>query len=228
MSNRKKIVLIIIGIIILTGLSIALFKLLKGENKSYGDITDTATTTLEDREKWNEFLQKNPYISEMGEGFLDDTDIIKTAISSENVELEYITTEEIDEMSELSLGEGYKKSINNINEFAKKTFNIDEVSYNFVDTYIDEESYLLIGNEYVYFTKIDLPERVYVLVNLDTEENNYKAEIYEYEINENNSTEVNEMLENGKINKSINISKKYTITGTMENEGICVLNKIYN
>lgn len=228
MNNRKKIILIIIMSIILIGLSIALFKLLKDENRSPSNTTGTIATTIEDRKKWNEFLKKNPYISEMGEGFLDDTDITKTAISSEDVELEYITTEEIDEIPELSLGDGYKKSINNINKYVKKTFNIDEVSYNFVDTYIEGESYLLIGDEYVYFTKINFPEKEYILVNLNTEENNYEAEIYEYEINESNGTEVKEMLESGKINKDINISKKYTIKGIMENEAICILNKIQN
>lgn len=229
MNDRKKIILIIIMCIILVGLSIALFKLLKDEKEISTEVVK-ATTTLEDRKKWNDFLHKNPYISELEDVFFSDTDIIKAAISSEDIELEYVITEEIDEIPELSVGEGYKKSKKNINEYAKKIFNIESISYNFIDTYVKEkeEKYLIIGEDYVYFTKIELPQKEYILVNLDKKGNNYNADIYEYEINENNSTKVKEMIESGIIDKDIDANSKYTITGIVEGEEICVLSKTQN
>ena len=63
-------------------------------------------------------------------------------------------TEEIQENPSLTLGDGYKKSKNNINKYIKNLLGKEEIAYNFVDTYAEEDNYLLIGEDYVYFTVI--------------------------------------------------------------------------
>lgn len=229
MNRRNKILIIILMfLLIVTGI---LFFMMLNKNKEKDDINENltvATTTLEERKLWNDFLKKNPYISEveMNENLpLSDTDLIKLAITSENVETEYIVTEEIIKEPNLSKGDGYKKSKENIVKYTKETFNQDNIAYNFAETYVDGEEYLIMNEEYVYFTKIDLREKEYILMELEKEGNIFEATVYEYEVNDSNRSEIENMLESGNINQAINKSKVYKLTGTINGNRICVFTK---
>ena len=228
MNKRNKIlIMILIILIIITG--ILIFKIIKNDNVStINNNLTVATTTLEERKVWNSFLKSNPYISEieMDEKLpISDTDLIKLAITSENVETEYIVTEEILIEPNLSKGEGYKKSKENIEKYVKQTFSKNNIAYNFAETYVDGEEYLIINEEYVYFTEIDLIEKEYILMVLEKEANAFEAIVYEYEINDSSRSEIEKMLESGNINQAINKSNEYKLTGTINGNNICVLTK---
>lgn len=225
--NKTNKILIIILVILLIIAGVVCFKALDNEEQPREELT-TATTTVEEREVWSDFLKKNPYVSEIevAESLpLSDTDLIKLAITSEEVETEYVVTEEIIERPTLTQGEGYKKSKENVEEYIKKVFNINNISYNFIETYVEGEQYLILGEEYIYYTEIELSEKEYILMELKKDGNNFEALIYEYEVNENNRSAITEMLESGVTKTEINKSKTYTITGTMSNEDICILTK---
>lgn len=230
MSKTNKILIIILAILLIITIVFCLKFLNKEEdNTQIGDGEyEMATTTLKERQKWSDFLSKNPYISELmiTEGYRADyTDLIKLAISSEEIETERIVTEEIKKNPMLSTGDGYKKSREKIDEYVGKIIKDAKISYNFVETYVENQEYLIIDSEYVYFTKIELPEREYILMDFKQDNNNFEARIYEYEINEDNKAEIRTMLESGSINPNIEKNKTYTITGIMNNGDICISTK---
>lgn len=224
---KKKILIIVISLIIIISI-VAGGWLLWNKASQHGTTIKQANTLEEDRIFWNNFLKRNPYLAELKEinsAFeLEDTDLVKLAISSEDVELEYINTEEIIKNPVLSTGDGYKKSIENIDNYVKKTFN-KKISYNFMETYSKGEEYLILNDNYIYFTKLNLPEKEYILVNFEKENNNFKAEIYEYDVDEQNKEQLEEMLKTGEINSKLKITNKYTYTGTIQENDICISTK---
>lgn len=221
MKNKKIIILVAIIIIIITA-GIVFLTIKKQDNNDI--IIKDAETTAEQRKIWNNFLNSNPYLSQISSfseaKYISDSDLLKLAINSENISIEYIVTEEIDENSLLSLGDGYKKSKNNINKYLKEILNIDELAYNFVETYVEEDNYVLINEEYVYFTKIELPEKIYLAVEYNEQNGKYEVQIYEYDVTEENRETLRKMLETGKINNTVNTSNRYILTGQIENENI--------
>lgn len=152
-----------------------------------------------------------------------DSDLIKLAITSEDVETEYIVTEEIENNPTFTLGDGYKKSKSKINEYLKNILGTEEIAYNFVETYVEEDNYLIINGDYVYFTKIKIPEKIYVAVKYEEENENFQVQIYEYDVSNENQEELINTLETGNINK--NITNKYIITGKIENGNIKINTK---
>ena len=110
-------------------------------------------------------------------------------------------------------------------EYIQETFNKNKIAYNFAETYVEGEEYLILNEEYVYFTEIDLKEKEYILMILEQEGNAFEAIVYEYEINDSNRSEIEKMLENGNINQTINKSKAYKLTGTIKGNNICVITK---
>ena len=228
--NKRNKILIVVLIILLIVTGILFFKILKNNKKddSINENLTVATTTSEERKLWSDFLKSNPYISEieMDENLpISDTDLIKLAITSEKVKTEYIVTDEIIKEPNLSKGEGYKKSKENIERYIQETFNKNKIAYNFAETYVEGEEYLILNEEYVYFTEIDLKEKEYILMIWEQEGNAFEAIVYEYEINDSNRSEIEKMLENGNINQTINKSKAYKLTGTINGNNICVITK---
>lgn len=227
MKNKKNIFILIAIIVIIS--AIVTILLLKNKQKdSEKEVIITAETTEQQRMLWNDFLVYNPYLSQIDEVqfFWNETDIIKLAITCDGVETQRIVTEEIQANNTLTLGDGYKKSKNNINEYAKKIIGKEEIAYNFVDTYVEENNYLMIGEEYVYFTKINIPEKIYIAVKYKEENSNYEVEIYEYNVTQENKQTLMEMLKSGQINEQIQTANKYILTGQIENGNIRIATKI--
>lgn len=225
--KKKKIFLIIIAILIIICAIIAIIIVKNVENNKQ-ELVKTAETTNEQRKVWNEYLNSNPFISQIENisEYIDGTDLIKIAITSDNVETERIVTEEIQKNPSLTLGDGYKKSKSNINKYIENLFSKEDIAYNFVETYIEEDNYLIIGEDYVYFTKIKLPEKIYIAVKYKEEKGEYEVQIYEYNVTELNRGSLMTMLETGNINEEITINSRYILTGQIENEKIKIDTKI--
>lgn len=220
MKKKKSIILIIAILIIVIGTIATLVIINKQKNKEK-PLMDFASTSVEQRKVWNSFLNSNPYLSQITTiPYIEETDLIKLAITSDNIETESIVTEEIERNELLSLGDGYKKSKSNINEYLKNLLGQEEVEYNFVDTHVEEDNYLIIDDEYVYFTKIELPEKMYIAVTYEIKDNNYEVQIYEYNITETNKEALTKMIETGEINKEIELNSRYILTGQIENNNI--------
>ena len=105
-------------------------------------------------------------------------------------------------------------------------FGKEEIAYNFVDTYVEEDNYLIIGEDYVYFTKIELSEKVYIAVKYEEKKGKYEVQIYEYDVTEFNRESLISMLETGNINEEITITNRYVLKGKIENEKIRIDSKI--
>ena len=222
---KKKNKLLIFDLILIIVITVLAVITITQKNKEYKIAFEN--TDVSQRILINDFLQRNPYISNIN-GFdnelITDTDIVKSAIYSEDVELNYIITEEIDENELLSKFEGYKKSIENIKLYAKEVFKRENLELNFVDTYYNETGYLFLNDEFVYFTKQENPEKVYITVGQNQQENFLQVQVYEYTVN-GNKEQLEEMLQTGVIDKSINTSNEFVLKIKIENEKICVLEK---
>lgn len=225
--KSKKNVFILITIIVIILVIVTILVLNNKQKNSETAIIRTAETTEQQRVLWNDFLIYNPYLSQIEEVhlFWDETDLIKLALTCEGVETERIATQEIEENYTLTLGDGYKKSKNNINEYLKKLVGQEEIAYNFVDTYSEEYNYLMIGDEYVYFTKIELPQKIYIAVKYKEENINYEVEIYEYDVTQENNETLMEMLRTGEVNEQIQTANKYILKGQIENGNIKITTK---
>lgn len=223
--KNKKIFILIVVVIIIAIIAITLLLIKREKNTTIKN----ENTTVEQRNTWNNFLNSNSYLSQISSfsesKYILDNDLLKLAVTSENIPIEYIVTEEIDANPLLSLGDGYKKSKNNINNYLKETLNIDELAYNFVETYAEEDNYILIDEEYVYFTKMELQEKIYIAVKYEEQKEKYEVQIYEYNITDENSEILNKMLQTGKINDNIKISNKYILTGQIKNGNISINTK---
>lgn len=222
--KNKKIVILFIIVIIICIIGIIFFAFKKEEKNNI--VTINAETTVEQRTEWNNFLNSNPYLAQIENitEYISEQDLIKLAITSENVETEYIDAEEIEQNPVLTYGEGYKKSKKNINEYLKNFLGKEELAYNFVETYLEEDKYLLVDNNYIYFTKIDLPEKIYIAVKYEEKEGNFEVEIYEYDVTDETREELKTMLETGIAND--NAKSKYALTGQNENGNIKLNSKI--
>lgn len=213
--------LILILSIFLVLLLIFISKILLKNNENQNIV---ATTSEEERVFWNNFLNASPYIGEVEdiysiESLNDETEILKIALMANDVNTEYIDEDDIDSNFMLTLGDGYKKSIKEIDKYLKSLLNIESFSYNFVDTYAEEDNYIMISEEYVYFTKIDVPEKVYIAMNYKIENEEYEVEIYEYIVTEENKNQLEEMLKTGEIPSNIEKNNNYIIKGiNKENE----------
>lgn len=221
MKNKK--IFILIAVVITIAIILTTILLVKRENNT---TIKKENTTAEQRNTWNDFLNANPYLSQILEfnetEYISDNDLIKFAITSENVETEYIVTEEINKNSLLSLGDGYKKSKSNIKKYLKEILNIDEIAYNFVETYVEEDNYLFVEQEYVYFTNIELQEKIYLAIEYGEKNEKYEVKIYEYDVIDENRELLNEMLETGEINNSVKTSNQYILTGQIKNGNISI------
>ena len=227
MKKKRSIIIIVITILIIIS-AIIITLAIRKTGKNNQELVKTANTTKEQRILWNDFLGANPYLSQIEtilESYISATDLIKLAITSNNVETESIVTEEIEENVLLGLGDGYKKSKDNINKYLKNILDKEDVAYNFVDTYSKQGSYLMIGEDYVYFTKIEIPEKIYIAVNYKEENGNYEVQIYEYDLTEENKENLTSMLETGEINEKIAIANKYTLVGQIEYGNIKIISK---
>lgn len=209
--NKKKIIILLIIII-----AICFIIKLYFNNKNKIQI---ATTSYEERILWNDILNDNKYLSEMyklHKLLMDRTGLVKIALVSDKVETEYINEEDISKNYLLTEGEGYKKSIKNINKYLEDNFDQGELEYNMVDTYVDGGSYLVIDDSYVYFTKIDVTEKIYIAVDYTIDKKEYIAIIYEYDITEDNKEKLNQMLETGNIDTRIEKADEYKIKGKIK------------
>ena len=114
MKNKKIIFIIIARLIIICAIVAIVIVKTIGNNKQ--KLVTVAETTQEQRKLWNNFLNSNSYLSQIENisEYIDVTDLIKIAITSDNVETERIVTEEIQENPSLTLGDGYKKSKNKV------------------------------------------------------------------------------------------------------------------
>lgn len=223
--KKNKTIILIIAILIVIGVVVTAIILNKQKDKEL-PFVDFATTTMEQRVSWNNFMNSEPYLSQISTiPYIEETDLIKLAITSNNIETERIVTDEIEKNELLSLGDGYKKSKNNINEHLKNLLGQEEIAYNFAETYVEEDNYLIIDEEYIYFTKIELPEKVYIAVTYEVKDNIYEVQIYEYDVTEQNRNSLAKMIETGEINKEIAISKRYILTGEIINNNIKITTK---
>lgn len=192
------------------------------ENKENRSIL--AFTSEEERVFWNDFLNASPYIGEVEdiysmESLNDETEILKIALMADDVNTEYIDGDDIAANFMLTIGDGYKKARKEIDKYLKSLLNIESFSYNFVDTYAEEDKYIMIGKEYVYFTKINVPEKIYIAMNYKIENEEYEVEIYEYIVTEENKKQLEEMLKTGEIPSNIEKNNNYIIKGIRkENE----------
>ena len=154
MNKRNKMLVILLFVFILIAVFAISIKITRKNVKEFEE-KEFEKVELSQRILINQFLQDNPYISDMEdfqEGLINDKDIVKSAIYSNNVKLDYIITEEIEKNDLLSRFEGYKKSIDNIKKYAKEVFKKD-IEMNFIETYFNDSGYLLINDRYVFFTK---------------------------------------------------------------------------
>ena len=223
--KKNKTIILVIAILIVIGVIATAIILNKQKDKGI-PFVDFATTTMEQRNLWNSFMNSEPYLSQISTiTYIEETDLIKLAIRSNNIETERIVTEEIEKNELLSLGDGYKKSKNSINEYLKNLLGQEKIEYNFAETYVEEDNYLIIDEEYVYFTKIELPEKVYIAVTYEVKDNIYEVQIYEYDVTEQNRNSLAKMIETGEINKEITISKRYILTGEIINNNIKITTK---
>ncbi len=225
MKNKKNIFVIIAILIIIFAIIATIIVNNIGNNNE--GLVNIAETTIEERTLWNDFLNSNPYLSQIEtiSEYIDETDLIKLALTSDNVEIERIVTEEIEKNPLLTLGEGYKKSRENINKYLSNILSKEDLSYNFIDTYVEEDNYLLIGEDYIYYTKIEIPEKIYIAVNYKEENKNYEVQIYEYDVTEKNKAILTSMIETGDINRKVKTINKYTLVGNVENDNIKITGK---
>lgn len=227
MKKKKSIFVIIAILMIISAIVVAV--IMREIKQKEQELLKIAETTEEQRILWNDFFVSNSYLSQIEDisdiVYISDTDLIKLAITSDNVEIERIVTEEIEKNDLLSLGDGYKKSKENINKYLKNIFGKENIEYNFVDTYAERYNYLLIENEYVYFTKIEVPEKIYIAVRYKEKNTNYEVQIYEYDVTEANKEILTDMIKTGNINESIEIANRYIITGQVENNNIKIITK---
>lgn len=222
---KKKSKLLIIGLILI--IVITVFTVITITQNYKKEKIDFDETDFNLRILINDFLQRNPYIAIMDsfeEGLISDTDIIKSALYSEDVELDYIDTEEIEKNSTFSAHEGYKKSVDNIKEYAKNVFNDENIALNFIDTYNNENGYLILNENFIYFSKQNYPEKIYVATGQKQEENILQVQVYEYTVNENKE-KLENILETGEIDKRVDISNKFVLKIQKENENIKIIAK---
>lgn len=225
MSKKNKLLIIIFAIMVIILITVLVVISISKKQKEENKIT--VNTDVNQRVLINDFLQNNPYISSMNdfeEGFISDTDIVKSAIYSNDVELEYIVTEEIVENEILSTFEGNKKSIENIRQYSKEVFGRENLALNFVETYFNDSGFLIINEEYVFFSKQEQPEKVYMAVSQTKQNDLLELEIYEYTVNQNKE-KLDEMIQTGVIDENIPTSNKFVIKIKIENEKISVISK---
>lgn len=223
--NKTK---IIIFIIIIISMCFAVILYLGNKNK---DNIKIVSTTYDERILWNDILNDNKYLAEIDrlhKIYKDITGLVKIALVSDKIKTEYINEEDIKANYFLTEGEGYKKSIQEISKYLEENFGQTSLEYNFVETYSENGNYLIMDENYVYFTKIDMPEKVYIAVDYNREGNDYVAKIYEYDITDDNQEVLNEMLETGNIDIRINRSNEYKIKGKIEDGKIKIHYKYKN
>lgn len=227
MKKKKICILIVILIIIaliITGIIIGV--LYNKKNTEY------ATTSLDERKMWNEYLNNNPYLYEFDKLPINaimppSEKLLKLAITSKDVRTEEITEEEKKENVIFKRENSYKKSKKEIEKYLKDYVGVEFIQYNLVNTFVEDDEYLIIGEDYVYYSETTLPEKIYIATEYEyyEEENEYKVTIYEYDVTSDNKKTLNKMLESGKIKKNIQ-AKKYELTGTKGDSGITVSTKI--
>lgn len=193
----------------------------------------TAETTEEERKFWNDFLQNSQYIGEIDRIYpaiqgINYTEMIKVALVANDVKLEEVTEKDIENNFLLGEGKGYKKSRKEIEKYLEELVGIKLSEYRNVQTYVQDGEYLLVDDKYVYFTKIDVPEKVYIAMNYEQEEEDYTVLIYEYIVTDENREQLNEAIETGKISKKLKINNNYIIKGKKEGDGIKITYKYTN
>lgn len=230
MINKKNIILLIV-LIVLIIITIIFANLLNKEEKEPEiENIQRGATTLEQRNLWNEFLNENPYLSQITEIItehimMSETDLLKIALTTENVPTERIVKEEIQNNYMLTEGEGYKKSKSKIDEYLLQILGLEELRYNFVDTFAENGKYIIIDDDYVYFTEIDVPEKIYIAKSYGTEGTNYEVEIYEYNVTSENVSTLKNMLATGNIDNTVNVYNKYILSGEMVDNNIKINTK---
>lgn len=212
--NKILITILAILLVIFVALGLLLIKT-KKENK-IAIKSEKSLATLVERKIWNNFLERNPYLSEINyfnsKDEIDYSDLIYLAISSKEAQEDFIYEEDIAKNELLNTLESYKKSKKVIEEYLAEILNIKEIPYNFIETYIEEDKYLIENEEFIYFTRLKLKEKVYMLMEYKEENGNIVAKIYEYEAN-NNKQELLNMIETGTTIKNLKPTKKYEIKG---------------
>jgi len=227
--NKKNKLLIISGIIIIIILTaIAAVSIIKNQKNDGKDNVVLSNVDVTKRELINDFLQRNPYISsieDFEEGLISDTDIVKSAIYSDDIEQEFIVDEDIMKNVLLVDFEAYKKPIESIKQYSKEIFGQENLELNFVETYYNDSGYLIINDDYVFFSKQEKKEKVYIAVGQRQQGELLELQIYEYNVTEENRESLTKMLETGEINKEISISNRYILTGQIEGENIKITGK---
>ena len=219
-NNKLKIIIIsVIAIILLVILIIIVNKkTLKNVN-----------TTFEERIKWNNYLNEISYLSELKTLPVNiisppsDT-LVKIALTSSLVK-EYELTEK--DRKDYAIPKNqvvHKKSIKEINKFKKKKFNVPFITYNDVKTYIEKDSFLIIGYDYIYYTKIKQNKKIFIPIDVKYEDDKYSVLIYEYIVNSNKEKRIKKMLKTGKIRTTI-ACNKYYLSGIIKDNNITVTNK---
>lgn len=227
MKKKKNIILAIIVIIVAICLTIILVKNIQDED------TIMAETTLEEREFWNEILYNSPYIGEIEyiypvRQLNDNTDLLKIALVTDDIETEDISESDISKNFLLTEGKGYKKSKKNIDAYLEKMFDLNLGEYNFINTFSENGEYIIIDEDYIYYTKINVPEKIYIAVNYNLEGEDYTVLIYEYIVTDDNREQLQEMLETGKIKENIELNNYYIIKGTRTEDSIKISYKYTN
>lgn len=226
MKKRKFIsLLVIVILIIIICFAILLVKSKNTEDTEKADNTETVGTTLEQREFWNKLLYNSPYIGEIeyiypDHQIIDNTDMLRIALATDDVETEYINYEDIQKNELLTKGDGYKKSRKNIDKYLEELLGLSLYEYERVQTYVENGEYIIYDEDYVYFTKIKVPEKMYIATNYKEEDNNYEVTIFEYVVTDENKTQLEEMLQTGVINNDIEKNRDYVIKGTKENDNV--------
>lgn len=226
MKKRKYFVLIIILILIGIIVFFARKVLLKNN-------TILANTSAEERNFWNSFLNNSPYLGEIEYIypiiiFQDSTEIVKLALATDDVKKEYINEDDIKKNFALTEGDGYKKSKKEIDKYLESLLNIKSFQYELIIPYNKDGVYMMQDKEYVYFTKIKVPEKIYIAMDYKIEDEEYMVEIYEYIVTEDNRSKLEEMLNTGEINSEVEKNNNYIISGTKKGEKIQISYKYTN
>lgn len=212
--KKKKIIIVMISIIIIAILILLIARLVQYMN------IEKLDTSFEERTLWNDFLNENPYLSQIStisnmterngkeqEKSLFDDDLIHLAITSSAIEKSETQFNNI---------RGYKVSRKSIKNYLDKLLTVEDVNYTRISTFVKEEDFLIIDYDYVYFSEIKLPKKMYIAKNYEIDsDGNYSVEINEYNVTEENKEDLDKALNEGIINKKVEVRSQYILTGTV-------------
>ena len=222
-KSKKKIYLIVLISLIILVISILIIL--------YNHNTLEANTTYKERKMWNDFLNDNPYLTKVDSWNKEELHLwgiyaIPLAMTSNEVPKEKITKEDLELFPEFSVVPGYKKSMQEINKYVLRILNttLKEITASRTHTYMNNDSYFIIQEDYVYSSELEVPNNIYIAMDYELNDKNYTVTIYEYNKDKISNWKQKRMLKKGKVN-SKKKHKEYILKGIINDDMIKILSK---